>query len=80
MSLEVRVACDFRLRERISIEVLVNNLTVGSATLPVPDIHVAVQATAVASEDIEADKVGTTAALSIELTAPLIADGLQREI
>ena len=80
MSLKIRVARDLSLRERISIEVLVNNLSVGNATLPVPDIHVTVQATAVASEDIEADKVGTTAALSIELAAPLVADSLQREI
>ena len=80
MSLEVRVARDFRLRERIGVEVSVNDLTVGCAPLPVPNIHVAIERTAIASEDTEADKVGTTAALSIELTAPLIADGLQREI
>ena len=80
MILEVRIALDLGSRERIGIEVLVNNLSVGNATLPVPDIHVTVQATAVASEDIEADKVGTTAALSIELTAPLVADSLQGEV
>ena len=58
MSLEVRVARDFRLRERIGVEVSVNDLTVGCAPLPVPNIHVAIERTAIASEDTEADKVG----------------------
>ena len=80
MSLEVRVALDLGSRERISIEVSVNDLTVGCAALPVPNIHITIQVTAIASEDTEADEVGATTALGIELTTPLVADGLQREL